>query len=247
MPVNPFFVQGGLIGSPGEQSLLDSLVVESIQIHGLSVMYLPRTNVALDEIYLEDPRVAYTTAVPIEMYLRSWDQFEGEGSFMSTMGIEVRDQVVFQCSMSRFEEELGDESVHGLKRPNEGDLIWYPLNRKLFEVRYVDKFVMHYPLGFLQTWDIRCELFEYSGQTISTGVPEIDAVTGQLAQDSLAWSVATESGRPITTESGDYWESDGYDIAALDPLDDSARIQTEADDGDLIDFSELDSWSGGVF
>ena len=207
---------GALIGGPGEQKLLDDLIVESIQIHGLSVMYLPRKDVAKDPFFLEDAQVTYDTAVEIEVYLKSFDGFQGDGDFFSTMGVEIRDQAVFSVARTRFEQELGPRTPHNLFRPREGDLIWYPLNEKLFEIRYVDKFAMHYPLGKLFLWDIKTELMEYSNQTIATGVPAIDRVM------ELSQVVGANT--------------------APDPLDDSEFIAEQADD--LLDFGDgLDVFS----
>lgn len=237
MPVNPYFQTGGLIGSQTEASLLDDLVVEGVQIHGLSVLYLPRTAVAFDKIYGEDVRPAFTQVVEIEMYLKSFTAFEGDGDFFSNMGVEIRDAATFSVAVSRFEEELGPSTPHGLVRPREGDLIWYPLNQKLFEIRYADKFAMHYPLGSLFVYDLKVELFEYSDQTIQTGIPEIDAVAA-LSQDVLQRSVTDEVDDPIRTEAGDYVVTDDYDQSAIDPLDDASGIQVESDE--IVNFDDLD-------
>lgn len=244
MPVNPFFTMGGAIGSPGEQKLLNDLIVESIQIHGISILYLPRTNVALDKVYLEDPQVAFTEAYEIEVYLKSFDGFQGDGSFFSHMNVEIRDQVVFTIAMTRFLEEMGPRTSVGLQRPREGDLIWYPFNQKLFELKFVEKFSMHYPLGAQTVWDLKCELFEYSGQTISTGIPAIDRVT-EFSHDALAWSITDESGRALVTENGDYWVSDDFDMDVIDPTNDAGRIQTEATA--ILDLDEFDVWAEGRY
>lgn len=237
MPINPYFQTGALIGSQTEASLLDDLVVEGVQVHGISMLYLPRTSIAFDKIYGEDVRPAFTQVVEIEMYLKSFTAFEGDGDFFSNMGVEIRDAATFSVAVSRFLEELGPNTPHGLVRPREGDLLWYPLNQKLFEIKYADKFAMHYPLGSLFVYDLKVELFEYSGQTIQTGVPEIDRVT-ELSQDILQRVVTDEEDDPIKTEAGDYVMDEDYDQAKIDPLDDAAQVEGESDE--IINFDEID-------
>lgn len=240
MPVNPFFTPGGSLGSEGEKKLYEDLIVESIQVRGISVLYLPRTEVKMDRVYVEDPLVEFNDTYEIEMYLKSYDGFQGDGSFFSNMGVEIRDQVVFTVAIRRFLEEMGPRTRVGLIRPREGDLIWYPLNQKLFEIKFVEKFSMHYPLGHQTVYDLKCELFEYTGQSINTGIEAIDQVSG-LTQDLLYWSITDESGNPLTTEDGDYLMVDDYDRKEIDPLDNSDQITEEADE--VLDFDEFDVWT----
>ena len=230
----------GDTGTTTEKTLYNDLIVESIQVNGMDVRYLPRTAGNLDMVYLEDTQTTFSSAVLIEMWLKSWDGFQGDGSFMSTLGVEIRNQVVFTVAITRFAEELGANTAHQLLRPREGDLIYYPFNAKLFEIKNVEKFSMHYPLGTLYTYEMKCELLEYSGQIINTGNSEIDAITSlsQLVND---WNITDEAGNSIMTEDGDYWMGDAYDPATLDPLDDAERIQTEADA--VLDFDEYDIWT----
>lgn len=244
MPVNPFFQPGGAIGSAGEQKLYDDLLRESIQVHGISVLYLPRTEVKMDKVYMEDPLVRFENTYEIEMYLKSYDGFQGDGQFFSNMGIEIRDQVVLTVSLTRFLEEMGPRTRVGLIRPREGDLIWYPLNQKLFEIKFVEKFSMHYPLGAQTVYDLKCELFEYTGQRIETGIEAIDEVTG-LSQDIFYWSLTDESGHPLKNENGDYLVVDAFDKSVIDPLDNSEQITEEADE--VLDFDEYDIWSQGKY
>lgn len=237
MPLNPYFQTGAGIGSVGEQNLYNDLLVESIQIHGMSVQYCPRTFVSLDKVYMEDTRAAFTSASEIEMYLKSWDGFQGDGSFFSNMGVEIRDAVTFTVVISRFLQVMGG-APYSLIRPREGDLIYYPFNNKLFEIKYVEKFSMHYPLGKLYTYDLKCELFEYSGQTIQTGIAGIDSVVPSYNQDLLYWGITDEAGNYLVTEGGDYLVQDQRDTRTLDPLDDTDQIQAEANS--VIDWSEYD-------
>ena len=115
-----------------EQELLHSLVTESIQVYGHDVSYIPRTLVNEDTILGEDSISEYKDAHSIEMYIKSVDGFEGEGDLISKFGLEVRDQIVFSLARRAWEGlDIGT-------RPKEGDLIFFPLTSKLFQITFVD-------------------------------------------------------------------------------------------------------------
>ena len=149
----------------------------------------------------------------VEMYIKNVDGFEGEGDFLSKFGLQIRDSITFTVSMRKFTEEIGtyDETV----RPEEGDLIYFPLNRKIFEVMHVEHESIFYQMGSLQTYDLRCELFEFSQERFDTGVPEIDTLF---------------DGRILTTNTAI------ANVESVDTLADNFTIETVADD--ILDFSE---------
>ena len=160
-----------------EQRLLQGLVSESIAISGETVYYIPRNINDLDPILQEDTQSSYTTAIPVVVQIDSvegWDQ--GENSFLSKFGVEIRSKISFSISKEVFEAEV--QKVTGKPRPDEGDLIYFPLNNKLFQITFVDKFEMFYPLGSLYSWKMNTELFEYSNETFATGIANIDAISG---------------------------------------------------------------------
>ena len=174
----------------GEQNLIEDLIIESIRIYGLDVWYLPRTLGAKDDLLNEDDLSIFEKAYMVEMYIKSVDGFEGDGQFLSKFGLQIRDSVTFTMSQRKFLQDVGlyDEMV----RPNEGDLIYFPLNRKLFEVMFVDNKPVFYQMGALQMYDLRCELFEFSNERFATGVLEIDTLldvyrtTGNNANTAVA-------------------------------------------------------------
>ena len=153
-----------------EQELLHSLVTESIQIYGHDVNYIPRTLVNEDTILGEDSISEYKDAYSIEMYIKSVDGFEGEGDLISKFGLEIRDQIVF--SVARRAWEGLDIGV----RPKEGDLIFFPLTEKLFQIMFVEHETPFYQTGALPTFDLTCELFTYSDEKLDTGVEEVDVI-----------------------------------------------------------------------
>ena len=169
MPVSTYFQQSDYIA---EQELIDDLVEESIKIHGIDVSYLPRTLVATDQLYAEDVASKFTKAHSIEMYVESIDGFGGEGDIIGQFGVEIRDQLILSVSQRRWT----DLDINDRVRPYEGDLIYFPINDKLFQIRFVEHEKVFYQLGNLPLYTLTCELFEYSHEDIDTGVPQIDDI-----------------------------------------------------------------------
>ena len=227
-----------------EQLLIENLIIESIQIYGQDMYYVPRVIKNKDEIYGADDISEYNRAYPVELYIKSVDGFAGDGNFMSKFGLEIRDQVVFSIAQRVFYEEVGMDSA--LLRPNEGDLIHFPLNNKLFKIMYVNKFEMFYQLGALQTWEITCELFEYSSEKFNTGIAEIDSIQQNLSLNVFDWALLDEDGERIIDENSDYIVMENFTLETIDALADNSFIQSETDD--FLDFTEKDPFSEtGIF
>lgn len=225
-----------------EQQLLDSLIQESIGIFGQDMWYIPRKLNNYDPVYGADDQSSYELAILVPIFIESYDGFKGDGNFMSKFGIEIRDQVVFTISQRVFDDEVSTLTTQ--PRPNEGDLIFFPLNKKCFQIKYVDKFQMFYPLGSLYTWKMTLELFEYSNERISTGIPEIDSLQKKFDVNSIDWSLRTELNETILTEDGDYIVLEHSATEDLIPGDDSQEIQKESDI--FVDFSITDPFSQGA-
>ena len=203
-----------------EQYLIEDLVIESIKIHGHDIYYITRTTGAVDDILNEDDLSEYKRADFIDMYIKNFDGFEGEGDFLSKFGLEIRDEMTLTIARRTFELDVAQYT--GNDRPLEGDLIYFPLNKKMFEVKFVEHEPVFYQMGALQMYDLRCEMFEYSQETFNTGVSEID---------TLFASFETTSNTSI-----EYLESQ-------DSFADNSTIETAADS--IIDFSEADPFSEG--
>jgi hypothetical protein len=173
MTTNPYFTQG----TTNEQDLLQDLVDEQIKMFGKNVYYLPRKLVKEDQIFVEDTLSKFEHAYEIEVYLDDAGGFRGDGDLFSKFGVRIADSVTFIVSRRRFTQavdDLGELIIEG--RPNEGDLIWFPLVGKMFEIKFVDHEVPFFQLGKMYVWGLRCEMFEYSEEDIETGIPEIDVV-----------------------------------------------------------------------
>ena len=231
-----------------EQSTLEDLITESIQIYGVDNYYLPQTLNDENTIFGEDSATSsYNIAYPLEMYVKNVDGFEGEGEFVSQFGIEIRDQVTFSVAVNRFSTEVnttqqkltinntftagnilrdsgspqkfgtvvqsaGDvtivkntsgtfiagtvtdmqdsttgtvsavESISGITKTRENDLIWFSTTNQLWKIQYVEDESIFYQLGRLLIYDLQCELFESQGELVDTGVSLIDTFGQTIAK-----------------------------------------------------------------
>ena len=169
-------------GSAQEQKFMENLIVESIEIYGQNIYYLPRTYVNKDTILNEVESSEFTQALQVRAYVNNVEGWEGQGELLSKFGIRIEDKTTFIFSRKKFEEKVDDNAtlnVEGL--PNEGDLIWFPITKHLFEIKFVEVERPFYQLGKGYVWECQCELFEYSDEEIDTGVAEIDAIETAFA------------------------------------------------------------------
>lgn len=251
MALNTHFRQGGGLDTDGyslEQTLIENLFTEAVKIYGFDVYYIPRTLVNVDTIFQEDELSKFTSAHSIEMYLQSVDGFEGEGDFLSKFGLEIRDRASFVVVKSRWSSAVDDNAsliVEG--RPNEGDLIYLPLTKALFEIKFVEHENIFYQVNNIYTYRIDVERFVYSSEVIDTGIDAIDAVEDAFSTDLFNYEVQLED------ESGSLLLENGYKLIKEDyKLSDTTSTTTitqsisptaRNDDfglsaEDIIDFSE---------
>lgn len=179
MTTSPYFNN---FNATNEQGLLEDLIIESIQIYGQDMIYLPRKNENFDNLYGTSDITTFNDHYTIEMYIKSVDGFGGDGNFLSKFGLEIRDQVTFTVAKKRFESEVWAHDSN-LNRPREGDLIYFPLNKRLFEIKYADNKPTFYQLGALQVYNLTCELYEYSSERFETGISVIDDQAKMYTQD----------------------------------------------------------------
>ena len=173
MATNHYFNHYGT--DTADQRLTENLIIESIKVYGIDVYYMPRATVNMDTIFGEDRLSEFTDARMIEMYVKNVDGFEGEGTLVSNFGLEVRDQVTFTLSQRRF-AELNFETGIRETQPASGDLIYFPLTKGLYEIRSVRDATVFFQMGALQTFDLLCEVFEYSDEALDTGIDTIDKI-----------------------------------------------------------------------
>ena len=178
MPTNVYFNHA----VQSEQNLHEDLVVESLRFYGHECYYLPRTIVDEDELFGEDTSSKYGDAYQVEMYIENTEGFDGEGDLLSKFGVEVRDQATFVLSRRTWDRFVSlDSNLAVTTRPNEGDLIYFPLGNQVFEIRFVEHENPFYQLGKLNVFKLQCETFEYSHEEIDVGIAELDNIEDQFS------------------------------------------------------------------
>lgn len=184
-----------------EQQLIEDLCIESIGIYGHEVYYIPRSIINKDDIYGEDTLSSYNSAFFMDMYVKSFDSYEGDGTFLSKFNLEIRDQITFSLANRTFANEVGSEFQ--IIRPREGDLIYSMMMKRLFIIKYVNDKPIFYQMGALQMMDLTCEVFEYSSEKFNTGIYEIDAIEENYSVDEYSASgILTSNGNLIVDNNG---------------------------------------------
>ena len=178
MPTNVYFNHA----VKSEQDLHEDLVVESLRFYGHECFYLPRTIVDEDELFGEDTSSKFGDAYQVEMYIENTEGFEGEGDLLSKFGVEVRDQATFVLSRRTWQRFISlDSNLAVSTRPQEGDLIYFPLGNQVFEIRFVEHENPFYQLGKLNVFKLQCETFEYSHEEIDVGIAELDNIEDKFS------------------------------------------------------------------
>ena len=200
MALNPFFLQG----SPGEQRLIQNLINEQLQIYGVEVTYIPRKFVNRQSIIEEVQSSKFDDNFLLEAYVNTYEGYSGAGDVMTKFGVSLRDEVTLTISKERFEDFIApflDPDDYELgTRPREGDLIFFPLGSRLFEVKFVEHEKPFYQLGKNYVYELQCELFEYEDEIIDTSIDEIDQTIqdeGFITTLNLVGSGATASATAV--------------------------------------------------
>lgn len=229
--------------SYAEQNLIEDLIIESIRIYGHDLYYLPRTLVNKDDIYGEDPVSEYKNAYLVEMYIKSYDGYEGDGSFLSKFNLEIRDQTTFTLAMRSFNDEIGQ--YESIDRPREGDLLYSPMMKRMFAIQYVNNKPVFYQMGALQMYDMTCEVWEYSNEKFSTGVAVIDEIEAQYSINEQNYAILADRNVTLQDENGYDLVQDqfDYDEQNQDVYADNDEFDLESDG--LIDWTEKDPFSMG--
>lgn len=237
--VNPYFHSGVPIGRSSEQNLYEDLIIESLKIYGFEVFYMPRKSFNEDAILGEDPLNKFEHAYPIEMYMENVQGFEGEGDLISRFGVELRDTARFVVSRRRWNEVAGRFGNTILStRPAEGDLIYFPLTKSMFEIKRVSALDPFFQVGKLYVYKIDVELYQFSDERIDTGIEEIDNILDTKRLDIAQFEFYKEDGTELLLE----YESESslvlenYTTEALDPAADNEDFNTDIDD--ILDFTE---------
>ena len=181
MALNPFFLQG----SPTEQKLVQELIDEHLKIFGIDVYYLPRKMIETDDVLGEVQSSKFNDAYVIEAYLNNYEGYAKGSDIMTKFGVNLENEITLTISRERYEDfvapfvvthdpkNAGTEIMFGT-RPKEGDLIYFPLGERLFEIKHVEFENPFYQLGKNYIYELQCELFRYEDEYIDTNVAVID-------------------------------------------------------------------------
>ena len=187
MPTNFYFDTG----TTAEKRLYEDLVIEQLKVFGQDVFYMPRTLIAEDTVLGEDTLSKFDDAYMIEMYFENTDGFAGDKEIMNQFGLENREEATFVVSQRRFEDMIAPDDNIGT-RPKEGDLIYFPLVSKVFEISFVDHDEPFYQIGNLPVYKLSVRTFDYSSEDLDTGIKEIDAIETAYTLDSMGFQLALE-------------------------------------------------------
>jgi len=181
MALNPFFLQG----SPNEQSLVQQLIDEHLKMFGLDCYYIPRKMIITDDVLGEVQSSKFNDAYILEAYLNNYEGYAKGSDIMTKFGINLQNEITLTVSRERYEDFIapfvvthnaknaGTDVIFG-ERPKEGDLIYFPLGERIFEIKHVEFENPFYQLGKNYIYELQCELFRYEDEYIDTGVSTID-------------------------------------------------------------------------
>ena len=195
MSTNVYFSKG----TPNEQHLYEDLAIEAIQIYGHDVFYIPRTLVNKDELFGESALSRFDDAYGIEMWMETQEGYEGEKELVSRFGLEIRDETTFVVARRRWDNTVSsDANLIVSTRPDEGDLIYMPTVKKLFEISFVDHDDPFYQIDNLPVYKLYCRTFEYSSEVLDTGIDAIDAIETKRSTDFLGFEISGEQASGVT-------------------------------------------------
>ena len=199
MPTNVYFDTG----TRPEQTLYEDLMIEQLKIYGQDVFYIPRTLVKEDNLFGEDTLSKFGDAYLIEMYFENVEGYEGEKEIMSKFGLQMNEDVTFVVSRRRFEQLVSHDSNLIVKtRPNEGDLVYFPKVKKIFEITFVDHDDPFYQVHNVPAFKLKCKTFEYSSEDLDTGITEIDAIETDNSLNQLVYQITMEQSSTTTYNEG---------------------------------------------
>ena len=204
---------------------------------------MPRTLVNRDTIFDEDELSKFTQSYPLEMYMENVEGYDGEGDLFTRFGIEIRDQATFILSKRRWEQMVDREEDSGgtfqlTARPAEGDLLYFPKTKSLFENKLVEFQNPFYQLGKIYVFRMQCELFEYSSERLDTGDSAIDGIEDAQSLDILNFQFQLEDGDLLRLEDNDSLILESFMTNRGNVGADNADFDTWQSASNILDFTE---------
>ena len=225
MALNPFFLQG----SASEQRLVQELINEQLKIYGVEVTYIPRKIVNRNTIIEEVTTSKFDDNYLLEAYVENFDGYSGQGDLMTKFGVNIKDELTLTVSKQRFEDFIvpflegeSDAEIILASRPREGDLVYFPLGQRLFEVKFVEHEQPFYQLGKNYIYQLQCELYEYEGdEIIDTSIAAIDTLIEDKGPITDLQLISTADQARATTTIGTggiqriFLNNDGYGFTSI--------------------------------
>jgi hypothetical protein len=224
LPLNPYFNK---FNFEPEQRLHQDLVVQMMEIYGHSVYYIPRDLGNYNKIYNTDDQSTYQTIIPTIVYIENIDGFQGQRDIFTRFGLQINDQITLSIAAREFDRVVAPITLKS--RPDEGDLIYFTLNKKCFQIKFTNNKEIFYPFGYLPSYQMTLELFQYSDETFNTGIPEIDIIQTNFSMNILDNVATTEGGLIITDEKGNMITDETYSESQIDPIADNQEIETDVE------------------
>jgi hypothetical protein len=238
---NVYFSQG----TRNEQYLIEDLIIESLRIYGQEVMYIPRTLVSKDEILGEDRLSQFKSAFPIEMYFENVDSFGGQGAFIQKFGLMMEQSATLVVARRRWEQFVGRYGVTTVpNRPNEGDLIYFPLSKGLFEIKFVQHQDPFYQLGKLYVYKLQVELFQYASEQIDTGIAAVDTFESLKTFNTNTTRNRTGEVKSITMTSNGSGYTSAPAVSFVSSSGSGAVAQAVINNGKVTSVNVIDGGTG---
>jgi hypothetical protein len=238
MSTNFYFQSGIPMGRRSESLLHEDLIIECLKIYGFDAYYLPRTLVNRDFILNEDVLNKFRNAYAIEVYLDTINGFGGS-DLLAKFGVEFQDTATFTVSRRRWEELIGRKGTTILSaRPAEGDILFFPLTKSFFEIKYVEAKDPFFQIGKLYVYKLQCEIFQFSSETFETLITEIDEIPAAEQHDILTYQLALESAGSLILEEDEKSSLilEEYNLSEIDGVAENENFRAEIND--TLDFSE---------
>ena len=254
------YIEDGSGGYQGEKEIMTQFGLENR--NELTFIVNKKRFQEMDsQITLEDE--TDTTGGSIQLEVGSIDQNSNSSkletatqSFITINGTDSSstnsdDKIMLENDNESFilSEESGSEfylimdtATTDADRPQEGDLIYTPVIKKLFEISFVDHDEPFYQLDNNPVYKLRCKQFEYSQEAIDTGITEIDAVEGDLSTSTSEYQFTLEQSSAVNE--GIRISSDGTDTGLLLEETDGDQIIGEDDETSVGENILLENPSG---
>ena len=136
---------------------------------------------------------------------------------------------------------LNESDATDADRPLEGDAIYHPVLKKLFEINFVDHDEPFHQLDNNPVYKMRCRLFDYGSEALDTGITDIDAIEDSLsiASSNHQLTLEDETGSILLETGGDeYIIQEDYIVGDMSTDKTAQNELFETLDDTVLDFSE---------